>query len=653
MRTRHALVTLLTGLLVTGYATSSGAGGRLESFNITGNVPSPIPGQIVARVIGISWDSRTLPVRYSINTTQDPVPNPLGAAVLTLAQARTALQQSFDQWNDIRTSFIAMRITGTTANAGLAGFDMVNELTFNTAANFSAIASSPSTNLIADTTLVNGDDLDGDGDSDVSSAISAASDVDGDGDIEFPAGFYKAGTILDNDVQFNTKVSNGFRFTIGDAALDTVGRSVDLNTVATHEFGHSFGLSHAMTNQTSASNGDGATMFPFINTTDPEAERLQRTLSSDDIAWASYLYQEGSASSGPGAIQAGDVPFKWLYGTIEGTLQHGVLNQPLAGASLYAIGQITKRAVSSGYSGTVNLSLDPATGGLFLVGDPAFTLQDGKYVIPVPIGLYAVGVEPVDGAPVAAANISFTCQIGAAFGQQNFNEEFYNRNREGLIETRPGEDFPVLVLPGQRRTGISIVTGDTFNVNNFGGRNFIGFINPIAPGSYYAVAVPAARIAAIAPGEPLAVTSVLFDTIVVDASTVPVFAEAMLTTGVINTDGTATIDLANPLDRVQRFVGQDNDFSPLFVKKSVRLGQKIRDGVASGDIQNVFMVLRLPTTSPFPGVSAQPPLIGLSATPAPATAGLSFLSTDNGATFNRRTDINFRFSLVFSRLPTP
>ena len=33
-------------------------------------------------------------------------------------------------------------------------------------------------------------------------------------DIEFPAGFYKAGTILDNDVQFNTKVSNGFRFTV-------------------------------------------------------------------------------------------------------------------------------------------------------------------------------------------------------------------------------------------------------------------------------------------------------------------------------------------------------------------------------------------------------------------------------------------------------
>jgi hypothetical protein len=652
MRTKHALVILLTGLLVTGNATSSGAGGRLESFNITGNVPSPIPGHVVARVIGIGWDSRTLPVRYALNTTQEPVPNPLGAGILTVAQARTALQQSLDQWNDIRTSFIAMRITASTANNGLSGFDMVNELTFRTASNFTAIASSPSTNLIQDTTFVNGDDIDEDGDSDVSSAITTAADVDGDGDIEFPAGFYKAGTILDNDVQFNTKITNGYRFTTGDAALDAVTRSVDLNTVATHEFGHSLGLSHAMTNQTSGSNGDGATMFPFINTGDPEAERLQRTLSTDDIAWASYLYQEGSVASGPGAIQYGDVPFRWLFGTIEGALQHGVLNQPLVGASVYAVGHITKRAVSSGYSGTIQLSFNPATGGLSVLNDPAFTLQDGKYVIPVPLGLYAVGIEAVDGTPVAAGAISLTTQIGSIFGQQNFNEEFYNRAREAVLETRPGEDFPVLVLPGQRRTGISIVTADTFNVNNFGARNFVGFVNPISPGAYYAVAVPAARIAAIAPGEPLAVTSMLFDTIVIDSSTVPLFSEAMLTTGVINGDGAATIDLANPLDRVQRFVGQDNDFSPLFLKKSVRLGQKIRDGVASGEIQNLFMVLRLPTTSPFPGVSGQPPLIGLSTTPPAAASGLSFFSND-GATFTRRTDINFRFSLVLSRLPPP
>src|SRR5215470_1522323 len=199
------------------------AGGALEQINITGAQPSPIPGQVVAKLIGIKWDTRSIPVRYSMNNTLDPIPNPLGAPVLTLAQAQAGLQVSFDAWNQIPTSFIDMQITGTTANPGLAGFDFVNELTFRTAAGFTAIASSPSTSLMEDTVLQDGDDIDGDGDSDVSSAITECADVDGDGDIEFPAGFYKAGTILDNDVEFNTKATttNGVRFTAGDDAVDT------------------------------------------------------------------------------------------------------------------------------------------------------------------------------------------------------------------------------------------------------------------------------------------------------------------------------------------------------------------------------------------------------------------------------------------------
>ena len=120
-------------------------------------------------------------------------------------------------------------------------------------------------------------------------------DVDGDGDLEFPAGFYKAGTILDNDVQFNTKASNGFRFTVGDAAADTITRSVDLGTVAVHEFGHSHGLSHSLNNQNSATDGSGATMFPFIDTGDPAAELAQRTLDADDIAYSSLLLSGGHA----------------------------------------------------------------------------------------------------------------------------------------------------------------------------------------------------------------------------------------------------------------------------------------------------------------------------------------------------------------------
>ncbi|HKU77208.1 MAG TPA: hypothetical protein VJR02_25070, partial [Pyrinomonadaceae bacterium] len=132
---------LLTSCMILMSVVTTRAGGALESIDITAGTPSPIPGHILARVIGIKWDSRSIPIQYRINNTLDPIPNPLGPAFLSVAQATTALQGSLDSWNNIPTSFIQMQIVGTTNNPGLVGFNFVNELSFRTAANFGAIAS--------------------------------------------------------------------------------------------------------------------------------------------------------------------------------------------------------------------------------------------------------------------------------------------------------------------------------------------------------------------------------------------------------------------------------------------------------------------------------------------------------------------------------
>jgi hypothetical protein len=625
------------------------AGGIMEWLDITGNVPSPIPGHIVARIVHTRWDDRSIPLKYVVNTSMDPIPNPLGPAFLTVASATAALQTSMDAWNSIPTSYIHLKITGTRNNPGLAGFDFTNEVTFRTA--FQVLAISNSVSLMADSTFANGDDIDEDGDADVSNAIPVATDVDGDGDIEFPAGFYKAGTILDNDVEFNT---DRFRFTVDPLQADTNTRSSDMVGVATHEFGHSFGLSHTLDNQLSAVDGTPATMFPFADLGDPQHELSERTLESDDIAWASYHYPEGTATSGLAALQPGDIAFAKVYGLITGRVEHGVWQVPVAGASVYAIGK-DGRVAGSGYSGTGQYSMDPSDGSLWLIDppfDPSFNIVHGKFTIPVPKGSYAVGVEAVDGSPAPYTHINLTSEIGTLLEQMDFAEEFYNGHKEAAVERRPGEAKNVHVIPGKVTGGIDITTARNININYFGDINGFGYTNA-SPGFYYAVHIPASKVseAAALAGGRIIFHSITFDTFLFDRSTVPVFGEAMLATGSIGPNG-PVIDLTSPLDRVTGFIGQDFDFAPFFFKNGNKIGRQVLRGIGDGTITDLFLVLRNPDVTPFPGVSQVPPQIGLdgvlTGTNDVEIFNRSYWSDDGGATFNLEPRFNFRFSLTLS-----
>lgn len=641
--------TVLASALIAALAFTplASAGGQLDEIDVT-NARTLPNGRLLVDLVGIRWDERAIPVGYRINSTQNPVPNPLGAPVLDLAQARAAFQRSFDRWNAIPTSYIELRVVGEVDNAGTPGFDFVNELSFRSAETFGAIAASPSVSLIADTTFVDGQDINGDGIPDVSAAVTRVTEINGRN--VWPPGLYKAGTILDNDVFFNTKpdgANAGFRFTVGDAALDANPDSVDLETVATHEFGHSHGLSHVVTNNRGPRNPRGAVMFPSINTADPESERQQRTLDSDDVITSASIYQEGSGRRGPAAIQRGDVPFSLAYGKISGTVTDGASGLPVAGAAVFAEALHGGDRVATAYSGAARVELDPASGGLFLA-TPEESFPNGDYTLFAPIGAYRVGIEALDGAPVAAGQVNLKATVSGARGQQNFDRSFWNLNSRFGLPAAAGTAFPVFAGPGFESRGIDLTTQRAAKFGQLAGRLSAGFTD-LAPGSYYVVGFPVQDLID-AFGRDFAVQSALFETRVVDSSTLPAFNAASIVPGRLAADGSLVeIALDRPLLTRRGFTGADNDFAPLYPPSPTLLAKRVLSGFDRGEFDTLFLVLQLPTSGPFPGVNAFPPLVGLSST---NTAGTSSFFSEDGTTFTR-VGLGFRFQLAVTSTATP
>jgi hypothetical protein len=283
------------------------------------------------------WNFKAFPVQWNLNPAT-------GTNITGQRTVAEVIQASFNTWTGAPNAFLAVTRgpdTNVTSESGSPA--NINLICF--VCSDADFTKDPSTLAITLFTFA-----------------TAAGQPDGHGGTTAFAGqMLKADTLFNPADSFST---------------DSSGAGNDLQTVATHEIGHFFGLDHsAVVN---------AVMFPF-------SPANRQTLAWDDVAGISALYPKSPP----------DLPTATITGTVRFASGGGVF-----GAHVFADSMTS----DPGYSG--NVRKGP-------IG--TLTLPDGTYTLTgLPQDSYTITAEPLDG-PVTNSDVSdYPKALGRPAVQTNF-----------------------------------------------------------------------------------------------------------------------------------------------------------------------------------------------------------------------------------------
>jgi YVTN family beta-propeller protein len=210
------------------------------------------------------------------------------------------------------------------------------------------------------------------------------------------------GQIVDADMMFNPNAS---------FSTPTHPGSWDLQSVATHEAGHFFGLSH--------SGVETATMF-FVQ----QPGKIAATLKNDDMGAIAAAYPSATLQTN--------------FATIKGIVTRDTTGAPVPGALVTAV------------------HLDGLGAPIDTAGSD-YTREDGSYAIyHLSPGTYGIHIQALDGTVLEGLTADFISAHLLAIAQTNFDPEWYSVP-EGFADDRDAKQLLTLVA-GQTLTGINVVT---------------------------------------------------------------------------------------------------------------------------------------------------------------------------------------------------